>query len=69
VSPCRALLALYVASVALSALVVLAVCNRMLEALQDAQEAAREAVEPPRDLDFPAPPGFYKRTPQPGVVS
>ena len=33
--PCRTLLALYVASVAFTALVTLAVCNRMLMALQD----------------------------------
>ena len=41
---CRTLLALYVASVAFTALVTLAVCNRMLMALQDDRSAAREAL-------------------------
>ena len=42
--PCRALLALYVASVAFSALVVLAVANRWLDALESQRERPREAL-------------------------
>ena len=64
--PCRALLALYVASVAFSALVVLAVANRMLMALQDDRSAARERLgrhKEPDSLDFKAPPAFYRRAP------